>query len=54
MLEGAVIEKFKPFLDEFKRWRSILDQQFQHYITSNKAPSYTRSELFNRNVRTER
>lgn len=25
MLGGALIEKFKPVLDEFKRWRVLLE-----------------------------
>lgn len=45
---GAPIGKVKPILDEFKRWRDILDQPFRQHISSIKARSYTRSELFNR------
>jgi len=40
---GAPIGKVKPILDEFKRWRIILDQQFRQHITSNNGRAYTRS-----------
>ena len=29
MLGGALIEKFKPILDEFKRWRVLLEVPYK-------------------------
>jgi hypothetical protein len=29
---GALIKKFKPQLDEFKRWRVVLEEPYKQFI----------------------
>jgi hypothetical protein len=48
MLGGALIENFKPQLDEFKRWRNLLEVPYGKCKDRYGDGILDRSRLFNR------
>jgi hypothetical protein len=47
MLGGTLIEKFKPILDEFKRWRVLLEVPYGAQKDRYGSANVDRSRLFN-------
>jgi hypothetical protein len=47
MLGGAVIENFKPILDEFNRWRVLLEVTYELCKDRYGDGSLDRCRLFN-------
>jgi hypothetical protein len=47
MIGGAVNKKFKPLVDEFKRWRVLLSEPYKRHQIRYEAQDYTDRRSFN-------
>jgi len=47
VLGGALIEKLKPILDEFKRWRTVMEVPYREHKDRYGNDTLDRSRLFN-------
>jgi hypothetical protein len=47
VIGGALNKKFKPILDEFKRWRLVLGEPYEQYKLGGDGQIFNRSKGFN-------